>query len=228
VVRDVATFVGVDGCVSEYLEACPALELRRYVTACSSGSVLSSWLSTSETQKTYRSRRSPTLRRSPATVQADFYDPAGGRRGPSRRGTWACAARLQLLDKGQVEHAFIGIQPAQPTREVARDFDLGESTSVLVYGVTQDGPAVRAGIEPGDVLTRRGGRQLESVEDLYATLRQHRPGQELRAQFVRGGTASRRHTRPFEQAPVTEAPLSAHPGSEISAILHSELLHRPV
>jgi hypothetical protein len=43
-VRDVATFVRADGCVSKYLEACPALDLRRYVTACSSGAVLSSWL----------------------------------------------------------------------------------------------------------------------------------------------------------------------------------------
>jgi serine protease DegQ len=61
----------------------------------------------------------------------------------------AVSVANQLLEKGQVEHAFI--------------------------------------IEPGDVLTRLGGRQLESVEDVYATLRQHRPGQELRAQFVRGG-----------------------------------------
>lgn len=99
----------------------------------------------------------------------------------------AVSVANQLLDKGQVEHAFIGIQPAQLTPEVALDFRLGESTGVLVYGVTRDGPAVRAGIEPGDVLTRLGGRQLESVEDLYATLRQHRPGHDLRAQFVRGG-----------------------------------------
>jgi len=79
----------------------------------------------------------------------------------------AVSVANQLLDKGQVEHAFIGIQPAQPIPEVARNFDLGKSTGVLVYGATQDAPAVRAGVERRDVLTRPGGRQLESVEDLY-------------------------------------------------------------
>jgi serine protease DegQ len=95
----------------------------------------------------------------------------------------------QLLDKGRVEHARIGIQPAQLTPEVAREFGVDESTGVLVYGVTQGGPAARAGIEPGDVLTALGGRKLENVEDIYATLRRHRPGQELRAGFARGGQA---------------------------------------
>jgi serine protease DegQ len=93
----------------------------------------------------------------------------------------------ELLAKGRVEHAFIGIQPAQLTPEVAREFGLHESSGVLVYAVTQDGPAARAGIEPGDVLTSLAGRKLENVEDIYVTLRQHRPGQKLRAEFARDG-----------------------------------------
>ena len=95
----------------------------------------------------------------------------------------------QLLEKGRVEHAFIGIQPAQLTAEVAREFGVDESTGVLVYGVTHGGPAAQAGIAPGDVLTSLGGRKLENVEDIYVTLRQHRPGQELRVDFVRGRQA---------------------------------------
>ena len=93
----------------------------------------------------------------------------------------------QLLEKGRVEHAFIGIQPAQLSPEVAREFGLDESTGVVVYGVTQGGPAAQAGLEPGDVLTSLGAQKLKNVEDIYATLRQHRPGQELHVEFVRAG-----------------------------------------
>jgi serine protease DegQ len=93
----------------------------------------------------------------------------------------------QLLKTGRVEHAFIGVQPAELTPELSREFGLDEPSGVLVYGVTDGGPAAQAGIQPGDVLTALGDRRLENVEDIYVTLRQHRPGQKLRVAFVRDG-----------------------------------------
>jgi serine protease DegQ len=95
----------------------------------------------------------------------------------------------QLLKSGRVEHAFIGIQPAQLTPEVARDFGLSELDGVLVYGVSPNGPAADAGIEPGDVMTSLAGEPLESVEQIYATLRRYRPGQSIQAGLMRDGHA---------------------------------------
>jgi S1-C subfamily serine protease len=93
----------------------------------------------------------------------------------------------QLLRNGRVEHAFVGIQPAELTPELAQALGIARSTGVLVYAVERGGPAARAGIEPGDVLIALAGRPLESVEQLFAALRLHRPGQTVTVALVRDG-----------------------------------------
>jgi S1-C subfamily serine protease len=93
----------------------------------------------------------------------------------------------QLLKTGHVEHAFIGIQPAQLTPELAQELGLAQSTGVLVYGVTRGGPADQARIVPGDILVAVAGKRLESVEDLFTALRPRRPGQTITLELLRGG-----------------------------------------
>jgi S1-C subfamily serine protease len=93
----------------------------------------------------------------------------------------------QLLKTGHVEHAFIGIQPAQLTPELAQELGLAQSTGVLVYGVTRGGPADQARVVPGDILVAIAGKRLESVEDLFTALRQRRPGQTITLDLLRDG-----------------------------------------
>jgi S1-C subfamily serine protease len=99
----------------------------------------------------------------------------------------AVSVANQLLEKGHAEHAFIGIQPAQLTPQVAKQLGVHQSSGVLVYGVNRGGPADVAGIEPGDILISAAGRQLSTVEDLFAALRQHKPGEKLSLERVRAG-----------------------------------------
>jgi S1-C subfamily serine protease len=90
----------------------------------------------------------------------------------------AVAVADELLRHGRVAHAFIGIQPAELTPEVAQELHVGRSAGVLVYGVARGGPADRAGIEPGDVLVRLARQPLDSVEDLFAALSPSSPERE--------------------------------------------------
>jgi S1-C subfamily serine protease len=99
----------------------------------------------------------------------------------------AVAVAVELLRNGRVEHAFIGIQPGELTPEVAGELHVGRSTGVVVYGVERGGPAARAGIQPGDVLVELAGTPLDTVEDLFAALRRHRPGQDVTVELVREG-----------------------------------------
>jgi S1-C subfamily serine protease len=93
----------------------------------------------------------------------------------------------QLLEKGRVQHAFVGIQPAALTPQVAQQLGLEQSSGVLVYDVTGGGPAEKAGIAPGDVLISAAGKRLTTVEDLFAALREHRPGQTISLERVHDG-----------------------------------------
>jgi S1-C subfamily serine protease len=93
----------------------------------------------------------------------------------------------QLLENGHVKHAFIGIQPAQLTSQLAQDLGLKQSRGVLVYDVTRGSPAERARIEPGDVLISAAGKRLSTVEDLFGALRKHSPGQTISLERLHDG-----------------------------------------
>lgn len=93
----------------------------------------------------------------------------------------------QLLKTGHVEHAFIGIQPAQLTPELARELGITERSGILVYGVSPGGPAEQARVAPGDILVAIAGKPLNTVEDLFTALRQRRPGETTTLELVRNG-----------------------------------------
>lgn len=92
----------------------------------------------------------------------------------------------QLLTTGRVKHAFLGIQPAQLTPQVAQQFGLSRTTGVLVVDLDPDTPAARAGMEPGDVIVGMGDETIETVEDFLGALRRREPGDEVTFRVVRG------------------------------------------
>ena len=92
----------------------------------------------------------------------------------------------QLLQSGKAQHAYLGIQPATLTPQIASSLGLSVQQGVLVYSVYPGTPAAQAGIQPGDVLTAMNGQPLASATDLQAQLRQLNPGQTVTLTDVRG------------------------------------------
>jgi S1-C subfamily serine protease len=92
----------------------------------------------------------------------------------------------QLLKTGQASHAFIGIQPGDLTPEIASELGVSATSGVVVLSVVANGPADKAGIQPGDVITAVDGQAVSDVEDFLATLRSDHPGQTVTVSFLRG------------------------------------------
>lgn len=93
----------------------------------------------------------------------------------------------QLLKTGHVQHAFMGIQPAQITPQLAQELGIQQTSGILVYGVSPSGPAAQARIAPGDILVALAGKPLATVEDMFTVLRQHRPGETVKLELIRDG-----------------------------------------
>lgn len=93
----------------------------------------------------------------------------------------------QLIESGKVEFAYLGIEPSQVTPELADAFDLETETGVLVGSVVDGGPAATAGVEQGDVIVEMDDREIELVEDLFAELRDHEPGERVSLTVLRDG-----------------------------------------
>jgi serine protease DegQ len=93
----------------------------------------------------------------------------------------------QLIDTGEVQFAYLGIQPAQVTPELSEAFDLGTETGVLVEEIVDGGPAADAGVRQRDVIVQMADREIELVEDVFAELRDHEPGEKVTLTVERDG-----------------------------------------
>lgn len=108
----------------------------------------------------------------------------------------ATAARVadELLARGRVQHAHLGLQPTELTSKIASELNIS-GDGVVVYAVTPGGPSDKAGIRPGDVLTAVVGQEVTTVEELFAALRHHEPGETVAIAYVRDGDRLTAHVQ---------------------------------
>jgi serine protease DegQ len=93
----------------------------------------------------------------------------------------------QLLENGEVAYAFLGVDPAQVTPEVAQQLGLESAEGVLVFSVVDGSAAEEAGLQRGDVIASIDGEELQIPEDLFAYLRGKEPGDEVTVRVLRDG-----------------------------------------
>lgn len=93
----------------------------------------------------------------------------------------------ELLEDGEVEHAFLGVQLAPLTPPVAERLGIEARSGAVVLETVSGGPAAEAGIQPGDAIVAIGGERVRRIEDVYAALRQRSPGDSLQVTVVRDG-----------------------------------------
>ncbi|WP_413467044.1 S1C family serine protease [Mycolicibacterium sp. 120270] len=92
----------------------------------------------------------------------------------------------QLLTSGHARHAYIGIQPATLTPQIAEELGLSRSSGVLVLDVVRPGPAADAGIQPGDVIIALNGQETPTAEKFISVLNDAAPNDRIELTVVRG------------------------------------------
>jgi serine protease Do len=71
-----------------------------------------------------------------------------------------------LMDDGQVERGWLGVQIQGLDEDLATNLELPKAEGALVSGVQAGSPAERAGIERGDVILSFGGKLIDKVGQL--------------------------------------------------------------
>ena len=94
----------------------------------------------------------------------------------------------QLRTSGRVVRGRIGVVIDRVTREVSESIGLGKPTGALVRSVEAGGPSEKAGVEPGDIITKVDSRLVDSSVELPRVIGNIKPGSKAMLQvFRRGG-----------------------------------------
>jgi serine protease Do len=79
----------------------------------------------------------------------------------------------------------VAITPGRVARRMRRAVGLPDADGLLISQVTEDSPAARAGLEPGDLIVTAAGQAMTSVDDLFGALEAAQGGS-LELRVVRG------------------------------------------
>ena len=93
----------------------------------------------------------------------------------------------QLRTRGRASHGRMGVSIQEVTREVAESFGLNKAGGALVNSIEPNGPAARAGIEPGDVILRFDGKPVTTSSDLPRMVGPMKPGTRAQVELWRKG-----------------------------------------
>jgi S1-C subfamily serine protease len=93
----------------------------------------------------------------------------------------------QLIGRGAVAHPWLGVSLTALTPEIRERLAVGAPAGALVLEVVPGGPADRAGLRAGDVVTAFAGAPVTSVEDVVTRLADTVPGQPVALTVARGG-----------------------------------------
>jgi serine protease Do len=123
-------------------------------------------------------------------INSQIYSRSGGYQGISFAIPIDEANRVseQLRVNGRVIRGRIAVSIDQVTKDVAEAIGLGKPTGAMVRSVESGGPAEKAGIEAGDIITRFDGKTIEKSGDLPRIVGSVKPGTRVAVQVFRRGT----------------------------------------
>jgi S1-C subfamily serine protease len=117
----------------------------------------------------------------------------------------------QLISKGHVAYAYVGVTTQDVTPALARRYGLGAPRGALIQAVVADGPAARAGLRGstdekvfngvpialgGDLIVAFAGRKVERAADIARIVTDSLlPGQTVSVTVIRRGTGTKQTVR---------------------------------
>jgi Do/DeqQ family serine protease len=101
----------------------------------------------------------------------------------------------ELIAKGRVEHAYLGIQMRSLTPELKQRINsdrraglsIQADQGVIVLGVMRNSPAAQAGLQPGDVIVRMNGAAVTEADAVQQQVQATPVGEPIQIELNRNG-----------------------------------------
>lgn len=92
-----------------------------------------------------------------------------------------------IVEKGQVVRGWLGLEVQALTPELAESFGLFDSPGILVAGVYRDGPAAKAGLQPGDIILKIAEEDAIDGRTSMNQVALMMPGHDIQLEILRNG-----------------------------------------
>jgi serine protease Do len=118
-----------------------------------------------------------------------IYSRSGGYQGVSLAIPSNLARRVMvsLARDGRVVRGHLGVKIQDVDPDLAQQFKLPDGRGALVAEVLPNGPADKAGIKSGDVITRFNDKQVSDSSHLRLEVSETAPGTTARVEIIRDG-----------------------------------------
>jgi serine protease Do len=129
----------------------------------------------------------------------------------------AKAIIAELKETGSVSRGWLGVQIQSLDEELASSLDIAGTDGALIADIVAGGPAERAGVEVGDVVTEFAGKPVDSPKTLGRLVAEHDSGSRVELTVYRNGAPRKISVELGELDTPTVASASPAQGNDIGA-----------
>ena len=91
----------------------------------------------------------------------------------------------QLIKYGETKRGWLGVRIQQVTKEIAVAAGLNEPRGAFIGGVSEDGPAKKAGIKTGDIILEFNGEKINTMRNLPRVVANTKPNKKVSVKIWR-------------------------------------------
>jgi len=93
----------------------------------------------------------------------------------------------QIIEQGHVIRGWLGVKIQDITPNLAESFGLSSTDGVIITNIVVDGPADKAGLDRGDVITHINDEQVRDYHETLNKISMQKPGNKMTLTIVRSG-----------------------------------------
>jgi serine protease Do len=93
----------------------------------------------------------------------------------------------QLREYGETRRGWLGVRIQPVTDDIAESLGMKKARGALVAGVVKGGPVDDGSVQPGDVITKFDGKDIDEMRDLPRIVADSPVGKEVQVEIIRKG-----------------------------------------
>ena len=111
-------------------------------------------------------------------INTAIYSKSGGSQGIGFAIPLSLATNVltQIIEFGHVKRGWLGVAIQDMNSELANSFGLKRVYGIIINGIPKSGPADKAGLQPGNVITHINNIEIENVRHLLNLVSEVKPG----------------------------------------------------